>query len=508
MKPIQPPLSNEKLAVFQARDIQKRASSSYRTHNNLLAAKVYQVADILIQPMNNAVYWWLVGTRETPPKSAGEDVYGSRRGAGGVPKKFSTLKAVGWFGLSVVMLPLVILGVVAKQVFHPGRGKDVVRFLDATKTPGFAYTPPTIAENDPIHLATFNVAGLMPMVDAIKDVRPTRERMQEFADWINRQKQEALPIGIGLQEMFDQKGSQIITNSIKERYPYAVTSAGWANIPFVGANSGLQFHSRVPIKSAAFYGFEDLVGWGVKASNRGFLRVELDLGQGRTALVYVTHTQPHTEPQEQTIRKAEIELIQQQMRYDRYQDSLHNIDRGGRYFLMGDLNVANVDDTHAQEPGGGRVDEYDHLHQDGQVLSSKAFYDPYLEEHTPEGERTKGAPSFLEKDVRNEERKARKWKVIKEPEGSFYRGADQKNRLEGGYGTKHFLRGALPAVKNCRFDYVLALQCPEDFKNPSVCPRFTGSAEIRHVLPVQEKTTAVSDHLLISAIFRPVQPIP
>lgn len=497
MNPIQLPRSESQLVKYDSADIQNHASGSYRTHKSVLSGKVYKAAEILITPVTKGMYWWVIGSREGHGK-------GASRGAGGVPKRFAKIKAAAWFSFGLCVLPLILLGIVSKIAFHPGKGRDIVRFMDATKGSIKNYRPPEIDEKGTIHLATFNVASLPSPIDAIKDVLPAQARMLEFVHWIKKQKQENLPLVLGLQEAFDPKGSEVLCNGIKELYPYSITSSGWAKTPLVGGNSGLQFHSRVPIKSAAFYPFDDLDGFGVKCSARGFLRVEVDLGKGKSALIYVTHLQAHALPKHQKIRKDELELIRQQMRYDRYIDGLKGNDRNGHYYLMGDLNVSNVDDEHIYEADKhyGFIGEYNALRQEGQVLSNASFFDPYLVEHTPEGKRIAQAPFFLESDVSNNEREKKEWKRIEEPQGSFYLGPDQKDRGVNGYGTKNFYKGNHPTVANCRYDYILRLNCPEDFRDPARAQKTTGKAEIRHVIPEKTPTSSVSDHLLVSAIFQ------
>jgi hypothetical protein len=219
-------------------------------------------------------------------------------------------------------------------------------------------------------------------------------------------------------------------------------------------------------------------------------------------LIYVTHTQAHATPKHQQIRKNELDLIRSQMRYDRFHDFKAGIERGGHYYLMGDLNVGNVDDEHIHDANGGYHGEYDNLHAHAETLSDHSFFDPYLEEHSVTGERIKGTPLFLEKDVKNHERVIKSWKPIDEPAGSFYFGPDQKDRKPEGYGTKNFYKGSHPTVRNCRYDYILRLKCEDDYASNPI-PKFTGKAEIRHVLPNWHKvsTTSTSDHAMVSAIF-------
>lgn len=499
INPIAAPRSERHLIKYDSEEIKKRASSQYRTHQSATVSKIFRIAEFLTKPVEQGIYWATVAARK------GEGP-GKNRGAGGVHKRYAVLKAIGWFCLDIVILPVIIVGIIFKAfILRPGRGSDVVRFMDATKGKLKNYQPPKLDANETLHLASYNIAGLPPLVDAIKDVLPSKKRMEEFAHWIKNQEEKDLPLVFGLQEAYDQGASEILSTEIMELYPYAVTSAGWASIPLIGGNSGLQFHSRVPITSAAFYPFDDLDGLGMKISNRGFLRVEIDLGNSKSALIYSTHTQAHSDLKHQQIRKNELELIQQQMRYDRYQDSLKGIDRGGHYYLMGDLNVSNVDDENMFNESKGFIGEYDALRKDGQVLSPQSFYDPYLVEHEVEGKRKGGSAYFLEKDVKNRERKENSWEEIVEPEGSFYVGPDQINRTRRAYGTKYFYKSPHRTVANCRLDYVLRLVCAQDYKDPTKAAQdmqIKGMAELRHALPSRIKTSGISDHLPISAIFK------
>lgn len=483
------PIPCSKFYTYGPTEIANQSTATYQTHANPALRKLYQIASFLTKPAEQGLYWALIAKRE----GIG---FGKNRGAGGVPKRFAWIKSMAWMSISLLTLPLLALGFLSRPLLRPGRGTDFIRFMDATKDPRIHYTPPLLDPNEKIHLATFNVAALPRFIDAIKDVLPAEKRMAEFGDWLNRQEEKDLPICLGLQEATDPAASRILSEKTKHLYPYAVTSAGRAKNPFLGANSGIEFHSRVPIKSAAFYPFEDLVGFGVKLSARGVLRLELDLGEGKSALVYVTHTQPHLEGE--TIRRNEIALIVHQMRYDRQCDLQRGIDRGGHYYLMGDLNVANVDDE-----SGSLTEEFNRLRNGTDLdapLNPDLLHDPYLEEHTVEGVRTKGHPLFLEKDVNNAQRQIAGQTPIEEPQGSFYLGADQKDR--GGkkrYGTKHFVDGPHLTVPNCRYDYIFKLRAYKDL--PTKPQLFESTAEIRHVLPRRITTSPLSDHCLLSAIF-------
>lgn len=501
MHTINPPKTelDNNFIKYNEKDIQNRASSVYQTHKSPLVSKIYRTSLVLLKSVEKGIYWGLVAV------SKGE------RGAGGVSKKYAILKAAGWFALDLLLLPVCATAYVTKTIFRPGKGKDTVSFMDATKGDLKDYKPPVLGENERIHLASYNVAAMKRFASGAMDVLPSKKRMEAFADWINGQEEEDLPLALGLQEAFDMEASEVFTNKIRERYPYAVTNAGLSETPLIGFSSGLEFHSRVPIKSAAFFPFDDLKGFHAKMTARGFLRLELDLGAGKSALVYVTHTQPYVSPKMQEIRKREIELISDQMRYDRYMDSKNGETRGGHYYLMGDLNVGNVEDEKIldQESKFGLMNEYNNLREEGQVLNDASFYDPFLEEHFADCTRKKGKPMFLEKDVDNLTREKMGYFPISEPKGSFYFGAGQKDRTDGGYGSKHFYSKEHHAINNCRYDYILRLNHQEDYKNGSDFPKVKGKAEIRHVLPknAKIKTTAVSDHLLISAIFeKPISP--
>lgn len=481
-----------KAFVYDEQTIQERASATYQTHHSKITSTLYKISKLVTQPALNGAHNILVFERN----GVG---HGAEFGPGGESKKFAIFKAVGWFALTLSILPLVILGIIGRQLFHPGRGQDGVRFMDATKGADMKdYVPPS---PEKLHIASYNIAGLPAPVDAVKDVISSTVRAKEFVKWMDKQEEADLPLFLGLQEAFDQDASEIITNGLRKKYPYAVTSSGWSQVPFLGSNSGLQFHSRVPIKSAAFFPFQDLKGLGVRASNRGVLKVELDLGGGKSAIAYVSHTQPHCDEESTLIRKNELMLIAAQMRADRLNDLNEGIDRQGNYFLLGDLNVGNVDDE-TFNPDGSLVvtNEHKTLRENGEVLAPDHFYDPYLEEHNDEGYRTKGSPIFLEKDVDNESRRAKGWTTIEEGQGTFYSGADRLDRGNEGYGTAEFLSGPQHTVENCRYDYILRLEHPEDLGGKTLRP-LKGRAEARNVISENLPRCPISDHKMVSAIF-------
>ena len=424
---------DNKSFVYTTDVIQARATKTYQTHHSKITTEIYHISTILTKPLANGIHDILVLKRK------GEG-FGAEFGPGGESKRFKVITAAAWLGLALVTLPLVILGIIGKQVCHPGQGDDKLVFMNAAE-PG--YTPPVIHPNDPIFLATCNVAWLPSPVDAIKDVYDSPSRGEELAKFlINNQEDDSKFLCIGLQEAFDSEASRAFTNGIKRDYPYAITNAGWANIPFLGSNSGLQFHSRVPIKTAAFYPFQDLVGFGVKCSDRGLLKVELDLGNGNSAMVYVTHLQAHAE--HKNIRKNELEAITKLMQSDQEKNPCN-----GHYYLMGDLNVSNVDDESLK-----RIGELDEFLQEGEPLS--VFYDP-LPAHGP---------------------------------GTFYRGADQLDRGRYGYGTSQFIG---EAVDDCRYDYILRLGNQEGV---------SGLADIIDISSNKFQRCPLSDHKMVVAGFK------
>ena len=93
MNPIKAPRSNEKLIIYGDSEIQKKPSPNYQTHNSKILSEVYKAAEVLTKPMERSalldINW----------KEKG-DGKGSRRGGGGVSKKFSTIKAMSWHGLT------------------------------------------------------------------------------------------------------------------------------------------------------------------------------------------------------------------------------------------------------------------------------------------------------------------------------------------------------------------------------------------------------------------------
>lgn len=469
---------NIALQTYNEAQIKEHSSISYQTHDSALTSLIYKVCAVFTAALRSGVYWFLSGGREATG-------FGADGGAGGVPKKFSYIKGAAWIGLAILTLPLTILGIVGQIAFHPNKE---LHFLNAAKED---YVPPKVAIDQPLLLATYNTACLPNPIAGMMDVLPSTERMSEFVEWVKDQ--DDLPLVLGLQEVFCHDAAEVIADGIKELYPYAVTSAGWADpgVPLAGGNSGFQIYSRVPIKSAAFHAFEDLRGFGVKCSARGFLRVEVDLGDGRSARVYMTHTQAHAEKEDQEVRKQELELILAQMRSDEAQDMAEGIVRDG-YYLMGDTNVGNVNDEN-----GDQIDEYEALRQPGEVFSEENFMDPYLTEHDTRGNRTSGSPYFLERDVHNEQRVAAGKAAIAEPKGSFYYGVTLKDRgFADGYGTEGFESGPHEVVADCVYDRILRLRDEDE--------SVVGLAEIRHVIPHTGSpitTSALSDHALVTAVF-------
>ncbi len=431
-------ITDSKSFICTTSDINARATKSHQTHNSKILSAVYSISTLLTKPVANGVHDILVLTRE------------GERGPGGESKRYKVVTAIAWLSLALLTLPLVILGIIGKQVFHPGQGKDKLVFMNAAAQ---GYNPPTINDDDEIALATCNVAWLPSPVDALKDVYAAEKRAEELAEWIKKQPNQ--PLCVGLQEAFDPDASRAFTNGLKDLYPYAVTNAGWADVPLLGSNSGLQFHSKVPIKSAGFYPFQDLDGFGVKCSDRGVLKVELDLGNGKSAMVYVTHMQPHANHKD--IRKNELQAITRLMRKDQQEDP-----RDGHYYLIGDLNVSNVDDEKLEV-----INEHQEFLKEGEPLNPRIFHDPF-----PEGNH----------------------------EGTFYKGADRKDRGENGYGTTTFLQGKQDAVDDCRYDYILRLK-------KSVSDDFFGKAEIKSIHSEKFPTCPLSDHKMVTATFKKMRNI-
>jgi hypothetical protein len=435
-----PSIDKNKIYSYSEDQIRERETPSHQTHNSKILSAIYRASNFLTKPVAHGVHDILVLQR----KGTG---HGAELGPGGESKRYKYVTATAWIALSLLTLPLVILGIIGKHFCRPGQGKDKLVFMNAAAN---GYKPPVLNEQEEIRIATYNVAWLPSPVDAIKDVYASEERAAETATWIRELPENELPLFIGLQEAFDPEASRALTDGIKDLYPYAVTNAGWVDYPpILGSNSGLQFHSRVPIKSAVFCPFQDLQGFGVKCSDRGVLRVEVDLGNGKRAMVYVTHLQAHAEYE--NVRENELRAIKQLMDEDKATYG----DCDGHYYLMGDLNVSNVDDESLE-----RIDEHERFNQNGGPLAP--FYDPYLSEHEEHGE------------------------------GTFYKGADQPDREENGYGTKTFYDGPGEAVNDCRYDYVLKLATGHD----------KGYVDFLNVKSEKFPTCPLSDHKMVCATFK------
>lgn len=440
---------------FPTDNLKSLRTNRFQFHQNKWISAIYEVGRKLTLPATKMV----------------QHVFVAVKGSGGQDKKKSLYKAIAFLFFSIITLPAIVIGSGIRAMIGRGFGHQGLMIVNAAKPKA---KPPVISKKKSLHMGTYNLGGLFEVGSAIINLRPVKERAKEFSDWLKGQKEKDQPLFIGLEEVFDGDLAKIITEETQKIYPYQIHSVGRYKKLGMGLNSGLQFLSKVPILSSKFVEFTNLAGIE-KFSSKGVLRVELDLGKGRTAMVYHTHLQAFTKNKKE--RREQIENIKHMMEKDRKEDLKKGINREDFYFLMGDLNIGNTDDMTGKATG-----EYDAMMR-GKTPLFKKWYDPFLEEHSKEGKRLKGKSLFLNKDRKG-------LKALKEPEGTIYEGIGKKGKQ--GWGSRAFGK-VHSALSNCRLDYIF-----KPWNNREKC---LGKCEIRHVVANKKQKSGVSDHLFVSAIF-------
>ncbi|USE36137.1 endonuclease/exonuclease/phosphatase family protein [Endozoicomonas sp. SCSIO W0465] len=328
-----------------------------------------------------------------------------------------------------------------------------------------------------LHLMTYNT-GLMPsFIRNLNDLRSSQQRCREIARAITRNP-DVTPDVVCFQEVFDQQATKQLCRDLSGHYHHIVHSVAPRE---TGLNSGLAIASKYPVQEVTFRPFSDLAGED-QLANKGLLRIVLDLGNDKTAVVYNTHLQAREGETYEAIRFAELCQIREWVEEDSHNDRQNNRHHHG-IFLMGDLNSARSDEQ-------GRVSknpEYQHAMQ----ALGKAFSNRYYDTHDPENDTRlvdRSESFFVNSDqatIRPEDRR--------EPDGSWYLGAGNRQRQP--WGSKSWK--AHPEVaRHCIYDYQMVYGDTEH--------RWAAHAEIRQLgLDVDnDLESGLSDHLPVSVIYR------
>jgi len=346
-----------------------------------------------------------------------------------------------------------------------------------------------LSENkNQLDVRSYNLGFTYETTSIIGDLRSPSERAREIAQHIAQEKE--CPDVICFQEAFHIDATQILCDSIKERYPYIIHNVAPHGL---GLCSGLMIASRYPIEEVFFRRFNDLLG-PERLSTRGLLGVRIKLGNDVYANVYNTHLQALHGKQRAEIRVNQLNKILQWMDEDNKRDAKDHRKKIGDFF-MGDLNTSPLDLM-------GRQNLLEKRMQD---LLNKHFINAFNVEHDElTGKRLRGKTTFLPPS-------------LEEPSASSYNGPqanilafktkelfekivhhyqpgtsikDPKPKFK--WGTPQWTEGSREA-NIVRYDYQL-LRKPT---HPSLT--ISATAEIEHI--TTHAQSGPSDHLPIRAIY-------
>lgn len=324
-----------------------------------------------------------------------------------------------------------------------------------------------------LHLMTYNT-GLMPgFIRNLNDLRSSQRRSQEIAEALTSNPAIA-PDVVCFQEVFDQQATKNLCEHLSSHYHHILHSVGPRE---TGLSSGLAVASKYPVLEATFRPFPDLAAED-RLANKGLLRVVLDLGNGKTAVVYNTHLQAKEGKTYESIRFDEMYQIREWIDGDNERDNRKH----EGIFLMGDLNSAKV----AEQGQDNKRSQYDNAFQ----ALGKNFHNSYYETHDSDSGKRKvdrSNPFFVKEDQTGIENHD-------EPNGSWYLGAgSSERRYWGSNGWKEHP----DVVAHCIYDYQLVY-------GDDNAAKWASHAEIRQIGLNGDNNlqSGLSDHLPLSVIYR------
>ncbi len=328
-----------------------------------------------------------------------------------------------------------------------------------------------------LHLMTYNT-GLMPsFIRNLNDLRSSQRRSGEIAEALTRNP-DVIPDVVCFQEVFDQQAAKRLCQDLSGHYHHIVHSVAPRE---TGLNSGLAIASKYPVQEITFRPFTDLAGED-QLANKGLLRIVLDLGNDKTAVVYNTHLQAKEGQTYDAIRIDELKQIRKWVGADSSNDRRNNRHHHG-IFLMGDLNIARSDEQ-------GRVCKNEQYQNARKALGDN-FSDSYYETHDEENDTrlVERSESFFV----NSDQATIKTEDRREPDGSWYLGAG--NREHQPWGSKRW-KEQPEVARHCIYDRQLVYRDTEK--------KWASHTEIRQLgLDVaHDLESGLSDHLPVSVIYR------
>ena len=383
-------------------------------------------------------------------------------------------KIVNLSSVAVFIIPAVFLALIGFPLCIAGNKFVSDASLLRSSCKSKIYDP-----NKGLHIMTYNT-GLMPgYIRNINDLRSSNTRATEIAENIATN-ENTQPDIICFQEVFDRNASKNLLGILQNSYSNIVYNVAPNE---VGLNSGLVIASKFPIIDINFRPFNNLSGEDY-LSNKGLLKVTVDLGNNKSATIYNAHLQAKTGKKYDQIRFEELAEIKSWIQQDQTSQIPNSKYENQGVFFMGDLNLSIMNED-------GEINEnHAYTHATRNILGTE-FQNSYYETHdlktatrNPNSE-----PIFVNEDSKH--------RAKQEPTGTWYKGAGSKNR--GFWGTTEWQNNT-ETVNNCIYDHQFMYN-PNNKK-----PKWVAHAEIRNLSPVdaelKNQESGLSDHLPMSVIYK------
>lgn len=325
---------------------------------------LFRIAQVLITPWKETTKCFGRAMQPLPGCNKDHKIYGAI---------VQVINAIAF----LIMLPIGIASLIVAFPFYANghKNRPYISVIDNSDK-----VAPILDPKDTLDIRTYNLGFVYDGMSIAADLRPIEERATEIANAF--MEEENSPDVICFQEAFSMRGTSILCETLKKKYPYIIHSVG----PHVsGLNSGLMMMSKYPIEEVFYRRFNNLLGVE-KLSSKGMLGIRINLGNGRFANVYDAHTQALLSKEKAEIRLAQLKQIVEWIDIDDTRDTLL---RGNREkvgdFLNGDLNISVIDAWGYANPN----------ERAGMRFLKSHFYDPFLEEHDKHGKRIKGTAKYL-----------------------------------------------------------------------------------------------------------------
>lgn len=478
-------LSNDQLNAL--------ATTSYTTHKNPTSEWLHKASQFCLLPWRKSLQFFAYSLQSRPGENKEDrSIFRSKpasiaRGFLGI--LFLTVSAV--FG--AITLPIHLAALFSYK------SRPILSYINNSSQNNESKSK--MSQESPLHIRTHNIGLVIESMGIVTDLRPVKQRVNEIADNILKDKHQ--PDVICFQEVFHEDGARELCNRIKTQYPYIITNV----LPTAsGFNSGAMIASKYPLRDVHFHCLANNIGIE-RLAPKGVLRVIIDTDKGPVA-IYNAHTQALLGKERANARYLQIEQIKTIMATDKLNTPMEQI-------LVGDLNTSSINAW-----GENNIIDTNNPEAPVQKKLHEEFEDIFLKDHDQlTGNRCSGQPRFLSSDNKRME-----VEHLPEPSGSWYVGPVAKpdtflatqalKRNEEDKKVHQYTAPPVPGKNSiktdslwgtgtwrqtqpadtARFDYVLfPLYKGERSK-------LNGLAEIRRIHAPKEAQSAASDHLPIDAL--------